>query len=51
MFFPQDYSAVKLSKNKILGKAQQRSALTENSWVEVDIGDEKPWKRLTIKRV
>ncbi|XP_068738948.1 uncharacterized protein [Montipora capricornis] len=49
MFFPEDYSAVKVSKNKIVGTAQQLSRLKENTWVNVDIGDEKPWKGLIIK--
>lgn len=49
MFFLQDYSSVKLSKNKILGKAQQRSSLKENTWIEADIGYEQPWKGLVIK--
>lgn len=49
MFFPQDYSSVKLSKNKIVGTAQQRSSLTEKTWVEADIGHEEPWKGLIIK--
>ena len=49
MFFPQDYSSVKLSKNKILGTAQQRSSLQENTWIEADIGYEQPWKGLIIK--
>lgn len=49
MFFPQDYSSVKLSKNKILGTAQQRGSLQENTWIEADIGYEQPWKGLIIK--
>lgn len=49
MFFPQDYSSVKLSKNKILGTAQQRGSLQENTWIEADIGCEQPWKGLIIK--
>lgn len=49
MFFPEDYSAVKVSKNKIAGTVQQLSGLKENTWVNVDIGDEKPWRGLIIK--
>lgn len=30
-------------------KGQQRSTLSENTWVAVDIGYEKPWKGLIIK--
>ena len=49
MFFPEDYSAAKVSKNKILGTAQQLTGLKENTWVNVDIGDQDPWKGLKIK--
>lgn len=49
MFFPEDYSAVKVSKNKILGTAQQLSGLKKNTWVDVDVGEQKPWKGLVIK--
>lgn len=49
MFFPEDYSAVKVSKNKIVGTVQQLSGLKENTWVNVDISDEKPWRGLIIK--
>ncbi|XP_074627781.1 uncharacterized protein LOC141885807 [Acropora palmata] len=48
-FFRKDYSAVKVSKNKILGTAQQLTGLRENTWVNVDIGDQDPWKGLVIK--
>ena len=49
MFFPEDYSAVEVSKNKILGTAQHLTGLKENTWVNVDIGDQHPWKGLVIK--
>ena len=49
VFFPEDYSAAKVSKNKILGTAQQLTGLKENTWVNVDIGDQDPWKGLIIK--
>lgn len=49
MFFPEDYSAVKVLKNKILGTAQKLTGLTENTWVNVDIGYQDPWKGLVIK--
>lgn len=38
MFLPQDYLALKVSKNKILGTDQQPSGLKEKNWVNVDIG-------------
>lgn len=47
--FPKDYSAAEVSKNKILGTAQQLTGLKENTWVNVDIGDQDPWKGLVIK--
>ena len=59
MFFPRDHSAVKVSKNKILGTAQQLTGLEDqgeclvnarvNTWVNVDIGDQDPWKGLVTK--
>lgn len=49
MFFPEDYSAVKVPRKKILGTFQQLSGLKENTWVDVDIGEEKPWRGLVIK--
>lgn len=48
MFFPEDYSVVKVLK-KILGTAQQLSGVKENTWVDVDIGEQKPWKGLVVK--
>ena len=47
--FPNDFSAAKVSKNKILGTAQQLTGLKENTWVNVDIGDQDQWKGLVIK--
>ena len=49
MFFPEDYSAVKMSRNKVLGTAQQLSELKENAWVDVDVGESWAWKGLIIK--
>lgn len=38
MFFPQNFSSMKVSKNKILGTAQKLTGTKENIWVDVDIG-------------
>ena len=38
MFFPQNFSCMKVSKNKILGTAQKLTDTKENIWVDVDIG-------------
>ena len=51
VFFPKDYSAVKVSKKKILGTAQQLTGLKETTWVNVDIGDQDPWQDLSSKRM
>lgn len=42
MFFLQDYSSMKVSKNKILGTAQKLTGIKENTWVDVDIGEPEP---------
>ena len=49
MFFPEDYSAVKMSRNKVLGTAQQLSELKANTWADVDVGESRTWKGLIIK--
>ncbi|XP_074634099.1 uncharacterized protein LOC141892659 [Acropora palmata] len=49
VFFPDDYSAVKMSRNKVLGTAQQLSELKANTWADVDVGESQAWKGLIIK--
>lgn len=49
VFFPDDYSAVKMSRNKVLGTAQQLSELIANTWANVDVGESQAWKGLIIK--
>ena len=46
---PDDYSAVKMSRNKVLGTAQQLSELKANTWADVDVGESQAWKGLIIK--
>lgn len=48
-FFPQNFSSMKVSKNKILGTAQKLTGTTENIWVDNDIGEPEPWSGLIIK--
>lgn len=49
MFFPQNFSSMKVSKNKVLGTAQKLTGTKENIWVDVDIGEPEPWSGLIIK--
>ena len=49
MFFPDDYSAVKMSRNKVLGTAQQLSELKANTWADVDVAESQAWKGLITK--
>lgn len=49
MFFPDDYSVVKVSRNKVLGTAQQLSELKASTWADVDVGESQAWKGLIIK--
>ena len=49
MFFPQHFSSMKVSKNKILGTAQKLTGTKENIWVDIVIGEPEPWNGLIIK--
>ena len=49
MFFADNYSALKMSWNKVLGTAQQLSELKANTWADVDVSESQAWKGLIMK--